>query len=65
MEVTIETFEYKGLRKMFRVHYTAQITNDSVRKEIKETVGKFESLISIVKGKNYNGLATLRNNITP
>ena len=63
----INAFEMKCYRKLLRIHYTAHRTNESVKEELVQNVGKVEMLVSISKKRQLKcfGHVTRHNDTHP
>ena len=51
LQKKIQAFEMRCYRKLLGISYRDRITNDSVRNRIREAIGKYDDLLSIVKSR--------------
>ena len=67
LQKRINAFEMKCYRKLLRIPYTAHRTNESVKEELVQKVGKVEMLVSIIKKRQFKwfGHVTRHNDCHP
>ena len=67
LQNTINAFEMKCYRKLLRIPYTAHRTNDSVKEELTQKIGKIEMLMLIIRRSQLKwfGYVTRHNDNLP
>ena len=51
LQKKIQAFEMRCYRKLLGISYKEHVTNDTVRKRIKDAIGKFDDLLTVVKSR--------------